>query len=76
VRGLGILRLPFVTRSRLALVVELALGDRLPEPHLHETLALPVMRVDPASASAPQRVALALECAQGRVAQLAGAFAA
>jgi len=32
--------------------------------------------VDPAGAAAPERVALALDCALGRVAQVAGAFAA
>jgi hypothetical protein len=39
-------------------------------------LDLPLLAIDPASASAAQRVALALDCALGRIVQLAGAFAA
>jgi HPr kinase/phosphorylase len=77
VRGLGIVRLPHVGSARLTLVVEL--GDhavRLPEPVRHPGLDLPLVRLDPWAASAPERVALALDCALGRVAQLAGAFAA
>ena len=35
-----------------------------------------LVRLDPWAASAPERVALALDCALGRVAQVAGAFAA
>jgi hypothetical protein len=31
--------------------------------------------IDPVLASAPERVVLALDCAQGRVTQVAGAFA-
>ena len=77
VRGLGIVRLPHVGSARLVLIVEL--GDhaaRLPEPARHAALDLPLVRLDPWTASAPERVALALDCALGRVAQLAGAFAA
>jgi hypothetical protein len=44
-------------------------------PHNHPELNVPVVRVDAAAASAPDRVALALECAMGRVTQVAGAFA-
>jgi HPr kinase/phosphorylase len=76
VRGLGIVRLPHVGSARLALVVEL--GDhavRLPEPARHAALDLPLLRVDPWTASAAERVALALDCALGHVPQLAGAFA-
>jgi len=77
VRGLGIVRLPYVATARLALVV--ALGDdgaRLPTPSRHATLDLPMTRLDAFAASAPERVVLALDCALGRVAQVAGAFAA
>jgi HPr kinase/phosphorylase len=77
VRGLGVVRLPYVAETRLALVVEL--GDaaaRMPAPTRHRTLGLPLIRLDPWSVSAPERVALALDCALGRVAQVAGAFAA
>ena len=77
VRGLGIVRLPHVGSARLALVVELGdLAVRLPEPARHPALDLPLVRLDPWVASAPERVALALDCSLGRVAQLAGAFAA
>ncbi|MEJ0018579.1 MAG: hypothetical protein WDN25_18870 [Acetobacteraceae bacterium] len=76
VRGLGIVRLPYVAAARLALVVELCGCDRLPVPVRHGATGLPLARIDPAAASAPERVALALDCALGRVAQVAGAFAA
>lgn len=76
-RGLGIVRLPYRSRARLALIVELdGRADRMPMPHQHPDLHLPVVRIDAAAASAPERVALALDCAQGRVSQIAGAFAA
>ncbi len=74
VRGLGIVRRPYVAPVRLALVVRLgANAARLPD-----ALApgLPAIALDPAAASAPERVALALDCALGRAAQLVGAFAA
>ena len=73
VRGLGILRLPFVASARLALVVALAEGERLPMPETH--MALPLVRIEPRQASAPARVAAALDCALGRTIQVAGAFA-
>ncbi|MBS0558966.1 MAG: phosphotransferase [Proteobacteria bacterium] len=77
VRGLGIFRLPFRAPVRLALVADLTvLPPRLPEPARHAALGLPMVGIDAAAASAPERVALALDCALGRVAQLAGAFAA
>jgi len=77
IRGLGIFRLPYVAAARLALVVELAASAiRLPVPTRHRDLGLPLSSIDPQSASAPERVALALDCALGRVSQVAGAFAA
>jgi HPr kinase/phosphorylase len=76
VRGLGIVRLPHVSATRLALAVSLAPQTaRLPGPARHDTLDLPLVTVDPAAASAPSRVGLALDCALGRVTQVAGAFA-
>jgi HPr kinase/phosphorylase len=76
-RGLGIVRLPYRTRARLALVVELGGRDeRMPSPRQHPELRLPVVRIDAAAASAPEKVALALDCALGRTSQVAGAFAA
>ena len=76
-RGLGIVRLPYQARTRLALIVDLdAPADRLPHPRQHPALRLPVVHIDAAAASAPEKVALALDCALGRVTQVAGAFAA
>ena len=78
VRGLGIVRLPHVAAAPLALVVELggAPTVRLPLPARHDAFDLPLTLIDPQAASAPERVALALDCAVGRVEQVAGAFAA
>ena len=78
VRGLGVVRLPaHTTAARLALVGELgALMERLPFPARHAGLGLPLIRLDAAAASAADRVILALDCALGRVGQVAGAFAA
>jgi HPr kinase/phosphorylase len=77
VRGLGIFRLPHATSARLALVVELGVrGERLPLPARHAALDLPLIRLDAASASAADRIVLALDCALGRVSQVAGAFTA
>jgi len=76
-RGLGIVRLPYVASARLALVVRLGmLAPRLPVPARHEMLDLPLIHLDSQAASAPDRVVLALDCATGRIAQVAGAFAA
>ena len=77
VRGLGIMRLPHRAQATLALVVDLgALPSRLPMPARHAALDLPQVGIDAAAASAPERVALALDCALGRAVQLAGAFVA
>jgi len=77
VRGLGILRLPATYPARLRLVAMLdGRPDRLPAPEADAVFGLPLVHLDPAAPSAPERVALALDCATGRVAQVAGAFAA
>ncbi len=76
-RGLGITRLPCADQARIALVVDLsAAAPRLPEPRRHPTLDVPIVQIDPTAASAADRAILALDCALGRVSQLAGAFAA
>lgn len=75
VRGLGILSLPHAAQARVALAVRLGSGPRLPQPMRHEELGVPLVMIDPAAASAPARVGLALDCALGRVGQVAGAFA-
>jgi HPr kinase/phosphorylase len=75
VRGLGICRLPHLPSARLRLAVMLGPSvPRLPEPARHATPDLPLVMVDPARASAARIVALALDCALGRVTQVAGAF--
>ncbi|HUZ64955.1 MAG TPA: aldolase [Acetobacteraceae bacterium] len=77
VRGLGIFRLPHAASARLVLVVELSgERERMPHPATHAATGLPLVRIDPASVSAPARVRLAFDAALGRVAQVAGAFAA
>ncbi len=77
VRGLGIFRLPFLEAATPRLVVRLGIAtQRLPMPAQDEILGLPVVTIDPLHPSAPERVALALDAACGRVTQLAGAFAA
>ncbi len=77
VRGLGIVRLPWVAPVRLRLAVTLgARGERLPPPGVRCVAAdLPLVPIDPADASAAARIALALACACGEVTQMAGAFA-
>lgn len=73
VRGLGIFRLPYHAPAPLALAVQMGRGERLPEPAQHAT-GLPLVMIDPAGASAPARVRLALDCALGRVGQVAGSL--
>ena len=73
VRGLGLLRLPHVA-APLVLAVQLGLGERLPLPARFPDLDLPLINLDAGAASAPQRVALALDCVQGRASLVAGAF--
>jgi HPr kinase/phosphorylase len=73
VRGLGIVRLPYRDSVPVALVVELGEAERLPEPATH--LGFRSVRIDPGLPSAPARVALALDCATGRVGLVAGALA-
>jgi len=77
VRGLGLFRMNFAFAARLRLAVNLGIQTtRLPEPERHETLGLPLVTIDPAQNSAPERLSLALDAACGRVQNLAGAFAA
>lgn len=77
VRGIGIVRLPWRPQARLALMVDLEKrAARLPTPHQHPELRLPVVCIDAAAASAVDKVVLALDCALGRIGQVAGAFVA
>lgn len=88
VRGLGILRLPHRAPVTLALV--LALDDaamsaaepdprgigtsRLPSPARHRLLQLPLLRIEPFTVSAAQRVEIALDCLDGRASLDVGAL--
>jgi HPr kinase/phosphorylase len=75
VRGLGIFRLPYLEAARLRLAVRLGIQTiRLPEPEHDAQTGLPVITIDPATPSAPARIALALDALTGRVTQLAGVF--
>jgi HPr kinase/phosphorylase len=76
VRGLGVMRLPFVSETRPVLVARLIAGPapRLPRPALDDVLGLPLIAVDPHPASAAQLLALAFDTVTGRLSQRAGAF--
>jgi len=77
VRGLGIVHLPHRSTARLVLVVDLeGRADRMPMPALHPELDVPMVHIDAAAVSAADRVVLGLDCAIGRIRQVAGAFAA
>jgi HPr kinase/phosphorylase len=77
VRGIGIVRLPYISDVKLNLIIALAdQPERLPGPEQHAELGLPVVHLQAGSASAPDRVALALDCALGHVTQRVGAFVA
>lgn len=80
VRGLGIFEgLAVAEGARLALVVELVARDavtRLPVPERWAPAGVPRVALHGFDAAAPDKVALALDAALGRVAQRAGAFAA
>ncbi|ACI51663.1 HPr kinase [Gluconacetobacter diazotrophicus PA1 5] len=70
IRGMGIVRMPFLARARPVLVVRLVgpddRPDRLPLPAHDPVTGLPEIRLDPALASAVARVNLALDCQHGR----------
>lgn len=73
VRGLGVVRLPHLEAARLALVAHMGRGERMPLPSTWQ--GLPAIHIDPASASAPERLVLALQAVQGQIGVVAGAFA-
>lgn len=76
VRGLGIVRRPYLERAQLALAVTLGGAvARLPEPARYAQADLPLVAVNAASPAAAQIVELALDCAQGVARQHEGAFA-
>lgn len=61
-RGLGILRLPFRRKARLALAVALETAERLPETECWrwKNQTLPLVRIDANAADAAQKVERAL----------------
>jgi HPr kinase/phosphorylase len=76
-RGLGIFHLPYLPNARLALAIQLgAPADRLPAPATHTATGLPLVTIDPFTASATARVTLALNAALGLTTPHTGAFAA
>ena len=76
VRGLGVMRFPYVQAVRPVLVAELVSAGipRLPGPRQHEALRLPALAIDPRPASAAQILALAFDSVTGRATQSVGAF--
>lgn len=79
VRGLGILRVPHVASAPLRLIVELcedAAIERLPLPRVRDVdgVAIPVIALDPFTASAPAKLRFALQALV--TPPLAGALAA
>jgi HPr kinase/phosphorylase len=76
VRGLGVMRFPFMGAARPVLVAELVTDPvpRLPEPRQHPVLRLPAIAIDPRPASAAQLLALAFDSVTGRATQSVGAF--
>lgn len=76
VRGLGIVALPHAGSVRLALVVDLAVEPpRLPMPDRDDRFGLPRIALNASLPGTPARVALALDCALGRLSMVSGAFA-
>ena len=74
VRGVGVVALPHAP-ARLALVIELGEPPRLPEPRTDEATGLPLIVLDGRDPAAADKTALALDCALGLRACVAGAFA-
>ncbi len=76
VRGIGIVRLPHEAPVTLAVVLDLAAQpDRLPAARLHAATGVPLLALDPREVSAPEKAALAFECALGQRDCLSGGFA-
>lgn len=77
VRGIGIFRLAWRESARLRLVVRLGpAAARLPVPEIDPDFQVPLIRIDPAGASAAVRVHWALDAAVGRSHPVCGAFVA
>lgn len=74
VRGIGIVRLPFLAEVRLRLAVRLGggAGERLPMPNPLPGLGIPVIDYDAAWPSSAARVRVALDCVTGQIEQVSG----
>ena len=76
VRGLGVYRLPFRPSASVRLVVEAGEpGGRIAERRLCRLTAAPAITLDLLSARSAGVVALAVDCLEGRVEEVAGPFA-
>ena len=75
VRGIGLVQWPHLPSAPVMLAIELGTGGRMPARGRYELLSCPLVQIDPAAASAVQRVSLALDCALGQTRCIAGAFA-
>ncbi|MDE8344972.1 MAG: aldolase [Acidocella sp.] len=75
--GLGIFHVDHAPSAVLRLAIQLIRpATRLPEPAWHDGTGLPLVHIDPACPSGPDRAVLALEAACGRIRQHTGAFTA
>ena len=73
VANLGIVRLPYTPTARPVLIVELTPHtERLPQKRIDPALHLPVLRIDPFTASAAEKIALGFQCVTGAVPMAAG----
>ena len=74
IRGLGIVRRPFRANVTVVLAVRLARAERMPMPARYENIDLPMISVDPFTASAPIVIGLALDGLAGQASFVTGAF--
>ncbi len=75
VRGLGLVRMAYAERARIALAIELEPAERLPQPRIWNAVAVPLMAIDPRPASAAQQVEWALDCVLAKRTLVEGAIA-
>lgn len=75
VRGLGLLRMAYAERVKIALAIKLGPTDRLPRPQIWDIAAVPLMALDPRPASAAQQVGWALDCVLQQRQLIEGALA-
>lgn len=75
VRGVGLMRLAYLRRASLALVVALVEGPRLPDRATHLGTGLPMVSLPPHCPSLPERVILALHAVVAPAAPTARAYA-